>query len=170
MRITDWMDRLQSGSRSPSQPCPSRMEILRELRDARAGSRGADTAIDDSDDGNDDDEATEEEESEKLRSALPDAAVPIGLLANLSLDKDKDKGKGRGRRSSGSGNTAKAEDDDNVVRVRQRWRAQTVLTQTSRVLPTRNTLCQVRAAGLVWICLDLTLHQGLPTTLPSGRV
>jgi hypothetical protein len=33
--------------------------------------------------------STDEENGEKARSALPDVAVPIGLLANLSLDKQE---------------------------------------------------------------------------------
>lgn len=122
IKIADWMDRLQSSTKPPSQPCPSRMEMLRELRESRnnaGGGGGGDNIImEESDEMEEGNETTEGEETEKLRSALPDAAVPIGLLANLSLDKDKDKGKGRARQGTGSTSTnAKVEDDDDNVGV-----------------------------------------------------
>ncbi|KIJ62383.1 hypothetical protein HYDPIDRAFT_30354 [Hydnomerulius pinastri MD-312] len=112
IKIVDWMDRLQTST--PGQTSAARMEMLRELREPSAGN-----AMDDSDDGDDaEEETTEEEEAEKVRSALPDAAVPIGLLANLSLDKDQDKGKGRSRQGAGAkGTTVHPEDDDDNVGV-----------------------------------------------------
>ncbi|KAL4066300.1 fungal-specific transcription factor domain-containing protein [Scleroderma yunnanense] len=117
VRIVDWMDRLQSSTRPPTQPCPSRMKMLHELRDPHGSSGGAvDTIMDDSDDTDDVDETTEGEDTENMRSTLPDAAVPIGLLANLSLDKDVDKGKSKSRQGSGSGSTRTkpADGDENV--------------------------------------------------------
>ncbi|KAF9222143.1 hypothetical protein BS17DRAFT_818833 [Gyrodon lividus] len=116
IKIIDWMDRLQSSKRPLGQPSPERMEMLRELREPGAG---AGNAMDDSDDVDDaDEETTEEEDAEKVRNALPDAAVPIGLLANLSLDKDKEKAKGKGRQGAGaSSSTVKPEDDDDNVGV-----------------------------------------------------
>ncbi|KAH7886528.1 fungal-specific transcription factor domain-containing protein [Phlebopus sp. FC_14] len=126
VRIADWMDRLQASTRTPGQPSAARMQMLRELRDP--GAATATTAMEDSDDGHDgEEETTEEEDAEKVRSALPDAVVPIGLLADLSLDKDKDKGKGRGRQGGGGGGSGggggtssshvKPEDDDDNVGV-----------------------------------------------------
>jgi hypothetical protein len=92
------------------------MEMLRKLRDPGVG---AGDTMDESDDADDaDEETTEEEEAERVRSALPDAAVPIGLLANLSLDTDKDKVKGRGRQAaSASSSTVEPEDNDDNVGV-----------------------------------------------------
>lgn len=118
VKISDWMDRLQSGTRPASQPCPSRMKMLQELRDPHASNvRGGDTVMDDSDEAEDLEDTTEGEDTENMRSSLPDATVPIGLLANLSLDKDVDKGKGRNRHGSvpSSIRTKPADDDENVV-------------------------------------------------------
>lgn len=115
VKIVDWMDRLQSSTKPPTQPCPSRMEMLRELRDTHNNAGGVgDNSMEDSDEIEEGDETTEGEETEKVRGTLPDAAVPIGLLASLSLDKDK--GKGRASQSAGtpSTNTKLEEDDDNV--------------------------------------------------------
>ncbi|KAF8836497.1 hypothetical protein BDN67DRAFT_1014656 [Paxillus ammoniavirescens] len=116
IKIVDWMDRLQTSTKPPGQPSPERLEMLRELRDPGAG---AGNAMDDSDDADDvDEETTEEEDAENVRNALPDAAVPIGLLANLSLDKDKEKVRGKGRQGGGTGSSAvKPEDDDDNVGV-----------------------------------------------------
>lgn len=119
IKIADWMDRLQSSTRPPSQPCPSRMKMLHELRDPHGSNDGAgDTVMNDSDDGEDVEVTTEGEDTENMRSSLPDAVVPIGLLANLSLDKDVDKGKGKNRQGSGSGgtHTKSVDGDENVVR------------------------------------------------------
>ncbi|KIM60279.1 hypothetical protein SCLCIDRAFT_1217063 [Scleroderma citrinum Foug A] len=119
IKIADWMDRLQSSTRPPSQPCPSRMKMLHELRDPHGSNDGGgDTVMNDSDDGEDVEVTTEGEDTENMRSSLPDAVVPIGLLANLSLDKDVDKGKGKNRQGSGSGGTrTKAVDGDENVGV-----------------------------------------------------
>jgi hypothetical protein len=68
--------------------------------------------MDDSEDDDPDaDEESTDQDVEKVRDTLPDVAVPIGLLANLSLNKDKDKGKGRGRGGSATADGS----DDNVV-------------------------------------------------------
>ncbi|KAG6333341.1 hypothetical protein ID866_5747 [Astraeus odoratus] len=115
VRIVDWMDRLQSSTRPPGKPCPSRTDVLRELRNSYRSTE--DAAMDDSDESEDGGETAEGEETEKMTSSLPDAAVPIGLLADLSLDNDKDKGKGRSRPSAGGLDSARAksdDDDDNV--------------------------------------------------------
>ncbi|KAI6021141.1 hypothetical protein EDC04DRAFT_2901399 [Pisolithus marmoratus] len=96
VKIADWMDCLQSSANPPSQPCPSRTEMLRELRASRNNAGGGGNNImENSDEMEEGDETTEGDEIEKLTSALPDAAAPIGLLANLSLDKDKGKGGAR---------------------------------------------------------------------------
>lgn len=140
IRVVDWMDRLQSSTQQPGQATAARVEIIREMR--RSGeisssvpgaSRGASGVIhsstgypmDESDDLVEDAEegTTEEEDAEKARSVLPDVTVPIGLLANLSLDKEDERGKGKGRSSvrpgSATGSSGAAvkpeEDDDNVV-------------------------------------------------------
>ncbi|KAG9309176.1 hypothetical protein JVU11DRAFT_10887 [Chiua virens] len=65
---------------------------------------------------------TEEEDTEKVRSALPDVTVPLGLLANPFLDKEngKDRGKGKSRvrpGSTGAGSGSKPEEDDDNVGV-----------------------------------------------------
>jgi hypothetical protein len=115
MNVVDWLDRLQASIRQPGTAPPSDPNFLRNLRNPSA------VAVDDSEDDDPDAEEgpIEEEDVEKVRDSLPDAAVPIGLLANLSLDKDKDKGKGRGRQGgnagAGGGNTKPEDDDDNVV-------------------------------------------------------
>lgn len=137
IRVVDWMDRLQSSTQQTGQASAARMEIIREMRrsgavsssvpgartSADAGVRSSTShAMDDSDDAVEEAEeaATEEEDAEKVRSALPDVTVPIGLLANLSLDKENDKDKGRSRaRPGGTGSSSAAlkpeEDDNNVV-------------------------------------------------------
>jgi len=95
--------------------------MLHELRDPHGSNDGGgDTVMNDSEDGEDAEVTTEGEDTENVRSSLPDAAVPIGLLANLSLDKDADKGKGKNRQGSGSGSThtKSADGDGNVVRTR----------------------------------------------------
>jgi len=141
VRVVDWMDRLQSSTQQPSQASAARMEIIREMRPSGqvsssapvtstgsgAGIRSSTShAMDESDEAVEDaeEETTEEEDVEKARSALPDVTVPIGLLANLSLDKEteeKGKGKSRARPVSGTGPSGTAvkpeEDDNNVVRI-----------------------------------------------------
>lgn len=138
VRVVDWMDRLQNSTQS-GHASTARMEIIREMRrpaQASPSAPGAGTSagasagssaghnMDDSDDvAEDGEEATEEEEAEKVRNALPDDTVPIGLLANLSLDKENGKEKKKGKERQGSGTTSSAtankpeEDDNNVVRV-----------------------------------------------------
>ena len=138
--MVDWMDRLRNSTQQPGQATAARMEIIRELRrsgaasstipgasaSAGAGARSSTShAMDDSDDAVEDAEeaTTEEEDAEKVRNALPDVTVPIGLLANLSLDKEneKDGGKGKGKARPGSGTGSSGavpkpeEDDNNVV-------------------------------------------------------
>ena len=142
VRVVDWMDRLQSSAQQPGHASAARMEIIREMRPSSQGSPSVPGAsigagagvrssvihiLDDSDEAVDDAEeaSTEEEDAEKARSALPDVTVPIGLLANLSLDKEdeneKGRGKSRSRPGSGMGPSGTAvkpeEDDNNVVRV-----------------------------------------------------
>lgn len=141
IRVVDWMDRLQSSTQQPSEASAARMEIIREMRPSGqvsssipvastgsvAGIRSSTSHVmDESDEAVEDteEETTEEEDAEKARSALPDVTVPIGLLANLSLDKEteeKGKGKSRARPSSGTGPSGAAvkpeEDDNNLVRV-----------------------------------------------------
>ncbi|KAI6098699.1 hypothetical protein F5141DRAFT_1252804 [Pisolithus sp. B1] len=103
VKIADWMDCLQSSMNPPSQPCLSRTEMLWELQASHNNvGGGGNNIMENSDKMEEGDETTEGDEIEKLTSALPDAAVPISLLANLSLDKDK--GKGRA-----------CQDDDNDV-------------------------------------------------------
>ncbi|KAF8435322.1 fungal-specific transcription factor domain-containing protein [Boletus edulis BED1] len=135
VRVVDWMDRLQSNTQPPGQASAARMDIIREMRrsgqvpSSGAGSGTGDRssashAMGDSDEAVEDAEeaTTEGEDAEKARDALPDITVPIGLLANLSLDKDnekeKGKGKSRGRLGSGTGTSGATikpeEDDDNV--------------------------------------------------------
>ncbi|KAG2337747.1 hypothetical protein BDR05DRAFT_743072 [Suillus weaverae] len=115
MNVVDWLDRPQASIRQPGTAPPTDPNFLRNLRNPSA------VAVDDSEDDDPDAEEgpVEEEDVEKVRDSLPDAAVPIGLLANLSLGKDKDKGKGRGRQGgnagAGGGNTKPEDDDDNVV-------------------------------------------------------
>ncbi|KAG6371035.1 hypothetical protein JVT61DRAFT_10758 [Boletus reticuloceps] len=124
VRVVDWMDRLQSNTHQPGKASAARMEIIREMRcSGQVPSSGAGDRSSASHAMGDSDEAVEV--SEKARNALPDITVPIGLLANLSLDKDnkkeKGKGKSRGRLGSGTGTSGAAikpeEDDDTVVRV-----------------------------------------------------
>jgi hypothetical protein len=103
MNVVDWLDRLQASLKQPTAD----PDFLRNLRNPSG------IAMDDSedDDPDADEESTDQEDVEKVRDTLPDVAVPIGLLANLSLDKDKDKGKGRGRGGSATADGS----DDNVV-------------------------------------------------------
>lgn len=114
MNVVDWLDRLQASLKQPGMASPTDPDFLRNLRNPSA------VTVDDSEDDDPDAQEgpVEEEDVEKVRNSLPDAAVPIGLLANLSLDKDKDKGKGRGRQGGNTGaggtNTKPEDDDDNV--------------------------------------------------------
>ncbi|KAG2124252.1 hypothetical protein BD769DRAFT_1776582 [Suillus cothurnatus] len=115
MNVVDWLDRLQASLKQPGMASPTDLNFLRNLRNPSA------VTVDDSEDDDPDAEEgpVEEEDVEKVRSSLPDAAVPIGLLANLSLDKDKDKGKGRGRQGvntgiGGSNSEPEDDNDDNV--------------------------------------------------------
>jgi hypothetical protein len=141
VRVVDWMDRLQSSAQQPAQATAARVEIIREIRrsgevsssgpwtstgtSAGVGSSTGHTMGDSDEAVEDAEEATtEEEDMENARSALPDVTVPIGLLANLSLDKEneKEKGKGKGRARLGSGSgpsggAVKPEEDDNNVGV-----------------------------------------------------
>ncbi|KAF8554878.1 hypothetical protein OG21DRAFT_1012322 [Imleria badia] len=141
VRVVDWMDRLQSSTQQPGQASAARMEIIRDMHrsgevpssmpgtsaGAGAGVRAsASLTMGDPDEAVEDTEeaTTEEEDAEKARSALPDITVPIGLLANLSLDKEdeKDKGRGKSRARTGSGTApsgaaVKPEEDDNNVGV-----------------------------------------------------
>jgi hypothetical protein len=112
MNVVDWLDRLQASIKQPTTADP---DFLRNLRNPFG------VAMDDSEDSDDhdaDDDSTDEGDVEKVRDTLPDVAVPIGLLANLSLDNDKDKGKGRGRSgnsNAGGSNPNTENNDDNIV-------------------------------------------------------
>lgn len=111
MNIVDWLDRLQSSIKQPATADP---DFLRNLRNPSG------VVMDDSedDDLDADEDSADEEDVEKVRDTLPDVAVPIGLLANLALDKDKDTGKGRARGGNSSGSSANPEkDNDNVVSI-----------------------------------------------------
>lgn len=105
--IIAWLDRLQASVRAggvgPSEPAfklDSRAKTEEESEPESAGE-------DDYDRG-DFDDATRD--SDNLQ-ALPDAAVPLGLIANLSLSNTKAKA------SSHNGDVASTDtlDDDNVV-------------------------------------------------------
>ncbi|KAG6369972.1 hypothetical protein JVT61DRAFT_12607 [Boletus reticuloceps] len=121
VRVVDWMDRLQSNTHQPGKASAAKMEIIREMRcSGQVPSSGAGDRSSASHAMGDSDEAVEV--SENARNALPDITVPIGLLANLSLDKDnkkeKGKGKSRGRLGSGTGTSGaaiKPEEDDDTV-------------------------------------------------------
>ncbi|OJA14638.1 hypothetical protein AZE42_02677 [Rhizopogon vesiculosus] len=112
MNVVDWLDRLQASTKQPATADP---DFLRNLRNPSG------VAIHDSedDDPEADEDTTDEEDVEKVRDTLPDVTVPIGLFANLSLDKDKDKAKGRGRggNASAGGSSANPENDDDNVGV-----------------------------------------------------
>jgi hypothetical protein len=113
MNVVDWLDRLQASIKQPGTVDP---DFLRNLRNPS----GAATHDSEDDAPEADEDATDEEDVEKVRDTLPDVTVPIGLFANLSLDKDKDKGKvrGRGGNASAGGSSAIPEnDDDNVVSI-----------------------------------------------------
>jgi len=113
MNVVDWLDRLQASIKQPATADPN---FLRNLRNPP----GIPMDESEDDDLDVDEDSADEGIVEKVRDTLPDVAVPIGLLANLSLDKDKDKGKGRNRggNSSASGSSANIENDDhNVVSV-----------------------------------------------------
>lgn len=145
MNVVDWLDRLQASLKQPGMASPTDPDFLRNLRNPSA------VTVDDSEDDNPDAQEgpVEEEDVEKVRNSLPDAAVPIGLLANLSLDKDKDKGKGRGRQGGNTGaggtNTKPEDDDDNVVSNYCFHDAGPVfMTVITRVWPIRSTSCLVR--------------------------
>ncbi|KAG9308027.1 hypothetical protein JVU11DRAFT_12679 [Chiua virens] len=133
VRVVDWMDRLQGSTQKPDQMSTARTQIIREMRRAgelapsvlsTGGRPSVSHTMDDSDNVIEDPEEanTEEEDTEKVHSALPDVTVPLGLLANLSLDKEngKDKGKGKSRArpgSTGAGSGGKPEEDDDNVGV-----------------------------------------------------
>ncbi|KAH7920352.1 hypothetical protein BV22DRAFT_1021375 [Leucogyrophana mollusca] len=117
INVVDWLDRLQAGNAAPGSDGANTLKDLRSAAFA-LDSRASRMDVGDSDEGAEDDggeEDTEEEETEGIQSTLPDAAVPIGLLANLSLvqDKVKDKGKAKTKAAAASA----AEDDDNNIGV-----------------------------------------------------
>lgn len=175
--MVDWMDRLQSSTQPPGQASAARMEIIRDMHrsgevssmsgasaGAGAGVRSSvshtmgdpDEAVEDAEE-----ETTEEEDADKARSALPDITVPIGLLANLSLDKEDEKDKGRGkskaRTGSGTGPSGAAvkpeEDDNNVVCgdfcARSRWHfADVYISRVSRTRSISGQVCRPSPFGL----------------------
>jgi hypothetical protein len=154
MNVVDWLDRLQASLKQPGMASPTDPNFLRNLRNPSA------VTVDDFED--DDPDAEEgpvkEEDVEKVRSSLPDAAVPIGLLAKLSLDKDKDKGKGRGCQGGNTGiggsNSKPEDDDDNVVSIDVFHHACPVFMTviTCRVWPIRSIFYLVRC------CRGIGIH------------
>lgn len=54
-----------------------------------------------------------QQEMDPLRSSLPDLSVPIGLLANLSLNKNK--GRGKGKKNQNKGSTVNEDLDNDAV-------------------------------------------------------
>ncbi|KAH7906942.1 fungal-specific transcription factor domain-containing protein [Hygrophoropsis aurantiaca] len=119
INVVDWLDRLQAGNTQPEA-----VNTLKELRSAAFAldSRGDKMDVGDSDDGGEDDGGEgdiEEEEPEDIPSALPDAAVPIGLLANLSLVQEKanEKGKAKAKAKGKQPATGAAVDDDDNIGV-----------------------------------------------------
>jgi hypothetical protein len=124
--VVAWLDRLQSSLQAPQ----GKGGFANFKVDSRAV-RGDVLIDDDSDDTSDhnhgllDDTADLEDEgenaspqSEKLRT-LPDAAVPLGLIANLSLSNSKAKHGGKKNRPRVETDLSNPEnvDDDDVVRL-----------------------------------------------------
>jgi hypothetical protein len=124
--VVAWLDRLQSSLQTPQ----GKGGFANFKVDSRAV-RGDVPIDDDSDDTSDhnhgllDDTADGEDEgenespqSEKLRT-LPDAAVPLGLIANLSLSNSKAKHGGKKNRPRVETDLTNPEnvDDDDVVRL-----------------------------------------------------
>jgi hypothetical protein len=105
--IIAWLDRLQASVRAggvgPSEPAFKLESRTKAEEDSEPESAGDD----DYDNGDFDDAARTSENIE----SLPDAAVPLGLIANLSLSNTKAKA------GSHNGDVASTDtlDDDNVV-------------------------------------------------------
>jgi hypothetical protein len=123
--IVAWLDRMQSSLQTPQGkgglgafklgPCVPRgdMHIDDDSDDASDHNHGAFDDKKDVIDGGDPNGSPQE--PEKLQS-LPDAAVPLGLIANLSLSNTKAKGGGKSKPKQ-DGDPANPEDvdDDDVV-------------------------------------------------------
>jgi hypothetical protein len=112
--VLAWLDRLQSSVQDTGgSGGPSAFTELRNQEDADSDADSDTPAIDVSppDDAGAEDGASSE--ADNMQATLPDAHVPLGLLANMSISGGKSKGKkDRGRNVN---LTEEDLNDDNVV-------------------------------------------------------
>ncbi|KAF7318088.1 hypothetical protein HMN09_00316700 [Mycena chlorophos] len=114
--IIAWLDRLQASVRSgqPLESTTSSAATFAALsRDASAtldsvANGAAGGSIDGSEDGGDGSARNDDDDDGENEHALPDASVPIGLIAKLSLSSNKEK---KGTKAPENG-VAKEEEDD----------------------------------------------------------
>lgn len=139
--IIAWLDRLQASVRSSGMGGGENAFKL----DSRL--KAEDDSDLESDERNDDyDGAEEDREAEKMQS-LPDAAVPLGLIANLALSNPKAKA------SSNNGDIASTDtlDDDNIVSTIHTIPSSTAYRNPfPRVLRTRLISCPDQQMTLVF--------------------
>lgn len=112
--VLAWLDRLQSSVQDTGgSGGPAAFTDLRNQEDAESDGESDDAATDmphQEDDGAGDGSSNE---TDNMQATLPDAHVPLGLLANMSIDSGKCKGKkDRGRNVN---LTEEDLNDDNVV-------------------------------------------------------
>ncbi|KAK7028388.1 hypothetical protein R3P38DRAFT_3189883 [Favolaschia claudopus] len=132
--ILAWLDRLQASVRassseftaanfasSASASLSSAKKINYNSPNFTSTNRASDTAFDDSDEEDGDNDAGREEEDdgegEADASVLPDASVPFGLIANLSLSNSRGRERRGAKNGEGGGNKEDELDDlddDNV--------------------------------------------------------
>jgi len=122
--VLAWLDRLQSSIRDAGKKAgPQAFRELRDFENVEDDSEGesdgraqaqiyALAAKDDEDDDSDEILRTET----KLQSSLPDAHVPIGLIADLSLSNNKANRK-KDKPKEGAVLSEEDLNDDNVVRI-----------------------------------------------------
>lgn len=110
--VLGWLDRLQSSVQDAGNTGgPSVFTELRNKEKVESdGDSDGPTIEFVSPEGEDCDDASSE--AEKIQASLPDAHVPLGLIANLSIHSGKAKGK-----KDGGNITDEDLNDDNVVRL-----------------------------------------------------
>lgn len=115
--IIAWLDRLQASvragggaaAREPAFKLESRLSPMAAMRDDESDVESADARDDDYEHV----DAEEARTAEQMQS-LPDASVPLGLIANLSLSNATAKGGGAGTSQHGDVASTDTLDDDNV--------------------------------------------------------
>jgi hypothetical protein len=115
--VLAWLDRLQSSV--PDSGNTGGTDIFTELRNKEEADSEGESETPNIEFVAPDDEEPEGDgnlsEAEKIQSSLPDAHVPLGLIAKLSIDKNH--GKSKKDRTRDIGINEEDLNDDNVVSV-----------------------------------------------------